>query len=179
MPYKMEIMIIYHQAFDLYHTAYRIIQLLTYFKRGESVEIERLRIWDYYLLFPIEMQRIKFSSNEKDIKENIKTFITKNRKENSYEIIFDSRKMFEKIKPYQMAALKSLASYGIINIDYITTGYVTPISTEIIEKHSPQFEPLSISEQNAIKLLTSHYYLMSLNMMKEKTNLIENKYDAQ
>ena len=78
MPYKMEIMIIYHQAFDLYHTAYRIIQLLTYFKRGESVEIERLRIWDYYLLFPIEMQRIKFSLNEKEIKEHIKTFITLN-----------------------------------------------------------------------------------------------------
>ncbi len=67
----MEIMIVYHQAFDLYHTAYRMIQLLTYFERGESVEIDRLRIWDYYLLFPIEIQRIKFSVEEKEIKNYI------------------------------------------------------------------------------------------------------------
>jgi len=172
-------MIVYHQAFDLYHTAYRIIQLLAYFKRGESVEIDRLRIWDYYLLFPIEMQRIKFSQDEKEIKRHIKAFITKDQKQNSYEIIFDSRKMFEKIKPYQTAALRSLASYGIIDINYTTSGYVTPISIEVIKKHSPKFEPLSVSEQNAIKLLTSHYYLMSLSLLKEKTNLIESRYDAQ
>ncbi|NDV84800.1 ABC-three component system middle component 5 [Bacteroides sp. 51] len=172
-------MIIYHQAFDLYHAAYRIVQILSYFKRGEFVEVDRLRIWDYYLLFPLEMQRIKFSRDEKEIKDYIKKFITKGEKENRYEVILDNRKMFEKIRPYQMAALKSLASYGIINIDYISSGKVTPISTEMIEKHSPTYELLSINEANAVKLLTSHYYLMSLNILKEKTSLIEYKYDAQ
>ena len=86
--------------------------------------------------------------------------------------------MFEKIRPYQTTALKSLASYGIINIDYITTNMVTPISEKIILEHSPDFEPLSIKEQNTIKLLTSHFYLMPLKTLKEKTNLIEYKYDA-
>lgn len=172
-------MIVYHQAFDLYHTSYRMIQLLTYFGRGESVEVDRLRIWDYYLLFPIEMQRIKFSINEKDIKSYIKEYITKGEKENPYEIILDSRKMFEKMKPYQMVALKSLASYGIINIDYVTTERVIPISEEMVIRHSPLFEPLSVKEQNTIKLLTSHYYLMNLTELKEKTNLIQYRYDAQ
>lgn len=171
-------MIVYHQAFDLYHTAYRMIQLLAYFTRGEAVEVERLQIWDYYLLFPIEIQRIKLSIEEKDIKGYIKEYITKGEKENPYEIILDSRKMFEKIRPYQTTALKSLASYGIINIDYITTNMVTPISEKIILEHSPDFEPLSIKEQNTIKLLTSHFYLMPLKTLKEKTNLIEYKYDA-
>jgi hypothetical protein len=175
----MEIMIVYHQAFDLYHTAYRMIQLLTYFKRGESVEIDRLRIWDYYLLFPIEIQRIKFSVEEKEIKNYISQYITKGEKTNSYEIILDSRKMFEKIKPYQMAALKSLASYGIINLDYFTSEKVMAISENILIEHAPLFDPLSITEQNAIKLLTSHYYLMSLRTLKEKTNLTEYRYDAQ
>lgn len=172
-------MIVYHQAFDLYHTAYRMIQLLTYFNRGESVEIDRLRIWDYYLLFPIEIQRIKFSSEEKDIKNYISQYITKGEKTNSYEIILDSRKMFEKIKPYQMAALKSLASYGIINLDYFTSEKVMAISENLLIKHAPLFDPLSITEQNAIKLLTSHYYLMSLRTLKEKTNLSEYRYDVQ
>lgn len=175
----MEIMIVYHQAFDLYHTAYRMIQLLTYFKRGEAIEVDRLRIWDYYLLFPIEMQRIKFTAEEKDIKEYIVQYITKGTKNNTYEIILDNRKMFEKIKSYQLSALKSLASYGIINIDYIVSENVTAISDELLQTHVSLFEPLSVTEQNTIKLLTSHYYLMSLRSLKEKTNLIEYRYDAQ
>lgn len=172
-------MIVYHQAFDLYHTAYRMIQLLTFFKRGEAVEVDRLRIWDYYLLFPIEIQRIKFSAEEKDIKDYINQYITRGEKVNSYEVILDNRKIFEKIKPYQMAALKSLASYGIINLDYFTTEKVMAISENLLIKHAPLFEPLSIREQNTIKLLTSHYFLMSLRTLKEKTNLIEYRYDVQ
>jgi hypothetical protein len=45
-------MIIYNQAFDLYHAVYRMLQLLTHFNKKEYVEVDRLRIWDFYVLFP-------------------------------------------------------------------------------------------------------------------------------
>lgn len=179
MPHKMEIMIVYHQAFDLYHTAFRMLQLLIYFNRAEAVEMDRLRMWDYYLLFPLEMQRISFSREEKEIKEIIKQYITQGKKNNSYEIILDNRKMFEKIKPYQMAALKCLASFGIINLDYFTSEKIKTISSNFLHIHQSHFEPLSITEENTIKLLTSHYYQMPLKTLKEKTNLIEYRYDTQ
>lgn len=172
-------MIVYQQAYDLYHTVYRMIKLLAHFKNGDSVEIERLRIWDYYLLFPNRMSEIKLKREEKDVKEIIKTFIvTKN---NPYEQILNDRKMFEKIKPYQMTAIKCLASYGIINKDYLVLNRITAVSKDIFDKYSDDFKNLSVAEENAIKLLTSHFYNIPLNGatgLKQKTNLLESRYDA-
>jgi len=172
-------MIIYHQAFDLYHTVYRMIQLLGYFKKSEYIEVDRLRIWDYYLLFPNKLSTVKLKQEENDIKNIISGYITKN--DNPYEEILDDRKLFEKIKPYQMTAIKSLASYGIINKDYLTTNRITTISTEIIQTYVTKLEALNVQEQNTIALLTSHFYQMPLygeNGLKAKTKLLESKYDA-
>jgi len=179
MPFKVEIMIIYHQAFDLYHTVYRMIQLLGYFKRDDSIEIDRLRIWDYYLLFPNKIKNIKLKKDEQDVRILIQTYIEKD--ENPYELIQDDRKMFEKIKQYQMTAIKSLAAYGIINKDYLETNRITTISTDILKSYYLKLEKLTDQEQNAINLLTSHFYQMSLygeNGLKSRTNLLESKYDA-
>lgn len=172
-------MIIYHQAYDLYHTVFRMLQILTYFTRNESVELDRLRIWDFYLLFPSRMNRIKLKNNERDIRLLIKDYISKEL--NPYEGVWDSRKMFEKIRPYQIGALKCLASYGIINKDFLITNQIIITSRQILAEYSDKFEPLSGSETNALHLLTSHFYMMSLygtDGLKERTGLLESKYDA-
>lgn len=179
MSFKMEVMIIYHQAFDLYHTVYRMIQLLGYFKRNDYIEVDRLRIWDYYLLFPNKLSTIKLKKDEKDIRTIIHNYIDRN--DNPYEKILDSRKMFEKIKPYQMTAIKSLASYGIINKDYLSSNRITNINKDVLEKYMIKLEPLNSQEHNTLKLLTSHFYQISLygeNGLKERTKLLESKYDA-
>lgn len=172
-------MIVYQSSFDLYHTVYRMIKLLAHFKRGGEIEIERLRIWDYYLLFPNRMKFIKHKREEKDIKTLIRNVIL--RPENPYERVQNDRKVFEKIRPYQMTAIKCLASYGIIKKDYLAQNKVSPIPNNIFEKYSDDFKKLSIQEENAIRLLTSHYYLIPLHGehgLKHKTGLLESKYDA-
>jgi len=173
-------MIVYHQAFDLYHSVYRILQILTHFERSEYVEIDRLRIWDFYLLFPDKMSTIKLKKDEADIKALIKNYISS--KENPYENIIDNRKMFEKIKPYQFTAIKCLASYGIINKEFLSENRVTIISKTILENHVAKFEPLSAKERNVIGLLTSHFYQISMYGpmgLKDRTKLLESRYDAQ
>lgn len=172
-------MIIYHHAFDLYHTVYRMIQLLGYFKRSDYIEIDRLRIWDYYLLFPNKLAKIKLKIDEKDIRKLINNYIEK--QGNPYEEVLDDKKMFEKIKPYQMSAIKSLASYGIINKDYLPTNRITTISDQILVNYLKKLEPLSIQERNTIRLLTSHFYQIPLygeNGLKDRSKLLESKYDA-
>ncbi len=172
-------MIVYHPAFDLYHSVYRMLQILTHFKRNEYVETERLRIWDFYLLFPDKISSIRLKNTEKDIKELIKSYIKK--ENNPYDLLLDNRKVFEKIKPFQLGALKCLASYGIINKDYLGLNKVTIISEDILSEYSSKFEPLTRKESNAISLLTSHFYYISLYGtygLKDRTQLLESKYDA-
>ena len=172
-------MIVYQKAYDLYHTVYRMIKLLAYFKQDGLIEIDRLRIWDYYLLYPNKMKNIKLKREEKDVKKIIKNYILK--EDNPYEMVINDRKMFEKIKPYQMTAIKCLASYGIVNKDYLQENRISNINKNIFDDYADDFKNLSVQEENAIKLLTSHFYQISLfgvDGLKSRTGLLESKYDA-
>jgi hypothetical protein len=173
-------MIIYNQAFDLYHAVYRMLQLLTHFDKSEYVELDRLRIWDFYLLFPNKIHEIKLKRTEKDVKAILKKYIPQ--KNNPYEVILENRKIFEKIKPYQISALHSLASYGIIDKELLIQNRVSIISKEILNKYVSKFEELSAKEKNLITVLTSHFYQISMfgaDGLKSRTNLMESRYDAK
>ncbi|CAL2061995.1 ABC-three component system middle component 5 [Tenacibaculum sp. 190524A05c] len=172
-------MIVYQKAFDLYHTVYRMIKLLAHFKQDGLIEIDRLRIWDYYLLYPNKMDKIRLKLEEKDVKKIIRNYILTD--DNPYEMVINDRKMFEKIKPYQMTAIKCLASYGIVNKDYLQENRISNINKNIFTDYSVDFKNLSVQEENAIKLLTSHFYQVSLfgkDGLKSRTGLLESKYDA-
>lgn len=173
-------MIIYNQAFDLYHAVFRMLKLLTSFDKDEYVELERLRIWDFYFLFPNKIHEIKLKRTEKDIKAILNQFISKT--ENPYEIILENRKVFEKIRPYQISAINCLASYGIIDKELLKENRVSVISKDILIDYSKKFEELTTKEKNLIKILTSHFYQMPMfgeNGLKKRSNLIESKYDAK
>jgi len=173
-------MILYNQAFDLYHAVYRILQILTHFERNDYIEVERLRIWDFYLLFPNKIHEIKLKRNESEIKKILNTYISK--KENPYEDFSENRKVFEKIKPYQIAALHSLTSYGIIDKEMLLQNRVSIISKDVINNYAMKFEVLSAKEKNLIAILTSHFFQMSMfgeEGLKSRTQLMTSKYDAK
>ncbi len=173
-------MIVYNQAFDLYHTIYRFLQFLNRFDENVLIEVERLRIWDFYLLFPSKVHNIRLKQSESDIRKIRKEFI-KN-VNNPYERISDDRKVFEKIKPYQLAALNCIASYGIIEKSLLNQQRISIVRKDLLTEFVKNFEELCPKEKNLITLMTSHYFQLSLfgtDGLKNRTNLMESKYDAQ
>jgi hypothetical protein len=172
-------MIIYNQALDLYHSIYRILHLLNKFEEGELIEIEKIRIWDFYLLFPSKIHEIKLKQTELDIKKLRNSYIKKN--DNPYDRIFENKKIFEKIKPYQISALNCIASYGIIDKSLIPLNRASIINKELLNRYINDVPELSITEKNVVALLTSHFNQMSLfgpDGLKSRTKLMESKYDA-
>ena len=173
-------MIIYNQAFDLYHTVYRILQLLSNFDSDEYLELERLRIWDFYLLLPSKIIALKPKRNEKDFEKLLKQFTVL--ENNPYEIVYDNRKVFEKIKPYQISALNCLVSYGIIDKELLLLNRVSIVSKDLLSEYAKNLEKLSAREQNIMTILTSDFYQITMfgkGGFKERTNLLESKYDAR
>lgn len=173
-------MIIYNQAFDYYHAIYRMIQLLSHFKKKEFVELDRLRIWDFYLLFPDKVHKIRLTREEKDVKNLLRRFVKP--QENPYNEVVDNKKVFERIRPYQITALHCLASYGIINTELLRENRISVISDEKLASFQVEFEALSEREQNVIAIMTSHFYFVSLfgaNGLKNRTGLLESKYDEK
>ncbi|PIF59999.1 ABC-three component system middle component 5 [Flavobacterium sp. 2] len=172
-------MIVYNQAFDLYHAIFRFLQFLNRFENGDLIEIERLRIWDFYLLFPGKIHDIRLKQTESDIRKIRKEFIKDSN--NPYEKVSEDRKVFEKIKPYQLAALKCIASYGIIDKSVLNQQRVALVNKEILNEFINNCEDLPAKDKNVVTLMTSHFNqisLFGLDGLKNRTNLMESKYDA-
>jgi hypothetical protein len=172
-------MIVYNQAFDLYHTIFRFLHFLDRFENGDLLEIERIRIWDFYLLFPSKIHSIRLKQKESDIRKIRKDFIKDS--DNPYEKITEDRKIFEKLKPYQLAALNCIASYGIIDKSLLNQSRVSIINKKILVEFVKTFDGISAKERNVISLMTSHFNQISLfgsDGLKNRTNLMESKYDA-
>lgn len=172
-------MIVYNQAYDLYHTIFRFLQFLNRFEKGELIEIEKLRIWDFYLLFPSKIHSIRLKQNESDIRQLKKRFIKDSK--NPYEVITENRKVFEKLKPYQLAALNCIASYGIIDKSLLNQHRISIVNKNILKEFVEKYDELSDNEKNVISLMTSHFNQISLfgvDGLKNRTKLMESRYDA-
>jgi len=173
-------MIIYNQAFDLYHTIFRVLVILDRFEEGTRIEIDRIRIWDFYLLFPDQVYSLRIKRKEEELRNIRKRFINKSK--NPYEGIGEKRKVFEKIMPYQIAALNCLASYGIIDKSFLNQQRVVLINKKLIENFRKVIDEVSDKEKNIVSLMTGFFFGLSLfgeDGLKNRTDLLESKYDAE
>ncbi len=171
-------MILYNNAFDLYHTIFRILHLLSKIEEDKVIEIDRIRIWDYYLLFTNEIFNIKPIRNKKEYNQLLKKLNIK--KNNPYQQIYDQRKTLEKIKPYQLSALNCLASYNIIDKEYLFKEEVKINSFDLLKGYIQSVGDLSDREKNIITIMTSFFRDISLignDGLKKRSNLMESKYD--
>lgn len=165
-------MLIYHPAFDIYNCAFRILQLLNNVKNSE-IELDRIRIWDFYLTFPNEARKIKFPQDLQELKR-----IFKDKPNNPYEDLIDPMRISEKMKPFQISALRYLASYGLIDNNLFLKNIIKRTEVEIPKDLSNSINNLSIEKQNIIKLVQGLHDLTLWNI-KERTGLIEFRYDKK
>lgn len=173
-------MITYNPAFDLYHCIFRMAHIVQKLDDGESFPVDKVRIWDFYLLFPSKLYNIHLKRNETKIRIALHRFIKKSR--NPYEYRGDNRKLLEWIKPFQVSALNCLVSCGILNKDEYISGNVKVINHKALDMFVEESGDFTNEENNVLSFLS----LLSKNMpltgtygLKYRTNLLEYKYDAE
>jgi hypothetical protein len=150
-----------------------MLQLLTAMKQQE-VELDRLRIWDFYLTFPNEARKIKYPTALSELKK-----IFKQKEENPYEDLIDTKRIIERMKPYQMSALHCIASYGLIDAKLLSKNKVARTEKELPQELLSKFGDISVEKANVIKLVIGFSELPLYGQMglKDRTGLIEFKYD--
>ena len=84
-------MLIYHPAFDIYHGIFRLLRILSLAPR-QKFEIERIRILDFYVLFPSELPRYTFPGRSRPGRKQFKA-------ENPYQSIADPKRIFFRLEP--------------------------------------------------------------------------------
>lgn len=166
-------MLIYNQAYDLYHTIFRLLQITE--KTNDNLEIDKLRILDFYLAFPSELMYLKAFRGFKKYEKYIKA------ESNKYERVIDRKRLFFKMEFIQISAMKALISYGIFDANEFKNGKIKrtelTLSDEILERLNEANE----ENMNLITLITGPLASMDLFGhlgLKVRTNLIDFKYDA-
>lgn len=169
----------YVPAFDPFHTIYRMLYILKRFDGNETVEVDRLRIYDFYLLFPYQANKISLKSDEKQLKESRRKYIPG--QITPYSSISNSRRLFERLRPYQMIALSHLASYGLIDPEMLLQQKVSVTDADKMRQVMSQLDEMPSEESNVLSWLMLSFRNTPLNGvdgLKHRTKLIESKYDG-
>ena len=86
-------MITYNPAFDLYHSIFRMAHIVRFMDDDECLEIDKVRIWDFYILFPNKVHNIHLKQKDKELRDIRKNTLKK--LNNPYEYQGDNHKLFE------------------------------------------------------------------------------------
>lgn len=172
-------MITYNPAFDLYHSIFRMGHIIMGVDDDELMEVERVRIWDFFLLFPDKLHSISLRLEETNIREMRNQIEKQN---NPYENCGDVRKFFEWIKPYQTSALSCLVSYGILSKEEYINGNVLISNRQKLDDFVARAGNITDRQQQVLDFLcdfTRHMSLTGEYGLKYRTHLLESKYDAE
>ena len=166
-------MLTYHPAFDTYHCVYRTL-LLTTKLTTSSIEVERMRIWDFYFVFPQEIKNISFPQELLLLKRTFRFA------PNPYEGIVDPHRIFERMKPFQLAALNYLAAYGFIESEELTKHFIKRTDKPIPQELLAHMNQLDEPQKYVIDLVQSPLNNLSLygdRGLKYRTKVLDFKYD--
>ena len=166
-------MLVYNKAYDLYHTIFRILQIIE--KSKIVLEIDKLRILDFYLAFPVELLEIRTFQGFRRYERFLNT------EKNTYERIIDRKRLFFKMEPIQISAIKALISYGLVDPVEYKKGMIKRTEANLSEALRDRINGANEESSNLMTLITGP--LASMNLyghlgLKERTNLIEFKYDT-
>lgn len=173
-------MITYNPAFDIYHSIYRMAHIVDQLDASEHMEIDRARIWDFYLLFPDQVYTITIRRGEEHLRKLRDLWIPKEK--NPYAYQGDNRKLFEWIKPVQLSALGCMVSCGLLDRDSYEAGRLSLADREMLTDFLAKAGQVSVREHNVLAFMGSLSRYMPLTGqygLKARTRLLESKYDAE
>lgn len=165
-------MLIYSPAYDIHHCIYRAIFILKKLELNDTIEIDRLKIIDFYLVFPSLITEIKFTRNYAGLKKPFNNFITKYRKVTNKFVTFQT------MKPLQDQAIDYLCLKGYIS--YANGGKVSPtplIRSLNIPIRENYFKGIDIVTEEKLFDFFFETEFYGANGLKARTNLMEFKYD--
>jgi hypothetical protein len=161
-------MLIYHPSLDIYHTAFRILKILTD-NPLKSFEKERIRIFDFLVLFPHELKNVTCPSN---LDTSWKTFF----RETEYNKLPDRKVIFKQIQSFHEGSLQCLVTRNLIEIDLYKSGMLKS-NGFFLKSIQENFEQDKSIEPLILDILYTNFLEMPLKELKERTKLIEYRYD--
>jgi ABC-three component (ABC-3C) system Middle Component 5 len=167
----------YQAAFDPFHAMYRDLRILNAIGPLKPLFVDQVRILDFYLLFPFKISAIRLIPQHRRFRGLADDY------ENAqpYGSQPDNAQIFARMKPIQIAALESLAEKQIIDAAELKNGNVVRTEISLPPALVARVSSANVREpklMEAISALGSEYPLLGQNGLKDRTGLLEYRYDA-
>ncbi|MDV7413523.1 ABC-three component system middle component 5 [Acinetobacter baumannii] len=167
-------MLVYNPAYDIYHCIYRLVFVLKKVNINNPIEVDRLKIIDFYLVFPYLITEIRLPREVSGVRRFFKTYSTKYRKVTNKYVTFQT------MKPLQEQAIDYLCLKGYIS--YLNDGKITPtplINSLNLPLRSSFFGDQANNIENNLFDFFLKYEFYGKDGLKDRTNLMEFKYDRK
>jgi len=141
-----------------------------------DMEIDMLRLCDFYLVFPAEIEKIRLPTELSHGRKIAKSL------SNIYRNPINAKQAFRDMSEIQLAALRNIAASGLIDIDYYERGVIRKnasrkIPENVIERVDGYLKGSPELAEFILKSF-SRFPLRGLNGLKHRTGLLEYRYDT-
>ena len=167
-------MLTYHPSKDPYHCIYRILCIL-YDLEQTCIDIDLLKILDFYVLFPSRLKNIKLPQMYTSFRKIFKSI------SEPYEILPSDIKLISSIETIQQIAIKTLIAQHFIDGKLFLVNKICFIKENLTTELLTILEHSEIRTQEWYKILTKELSVLNLygsEGLKSRTNLLEYQYDA-
>ena len=166
-------MLLYHPFFDAYHCTFRLLKLLDKVGRRE-IETSRLRVWDFYLLFPTALQNVQLPRGATGLRSSVRKM------KNRYESLPDARRVFSRLEPTQNAALAHLAATQLIDADLLKVGTSVRTALPVPDDLAQRIHTTTPQVEEVLTFLVTHFLdvpMFGKGGIRMRTDLFDNRYD--
>jgi hypothetical protein len=167
----------YQTAFDPFHAMYRGLRILGVIEPSKSLLADHARILDFYLLFPFRISGIRLVRHHQKFRRLAALY----EDARPYGDQPEDAQIFARMKPMQTAALETLAEKKIIDAGQWESGSVVRTKKPLPSALAARIDEANAKEpelMEAILALSSDYQLLGQNGLKDRTGLLEYRYDA-
>jgi hypothetical protein len=167
----------YQPAFDPYHAVFRLLRLRPLFEKTGSLSKEKVRILDFYLLFPFRIRDMRLAPAH----QRYKRLAEKYSHLAPYGDQPEPPLLLARMEPMQTAALETLASYAFIDPGAYQTDRIEITDRMIPEAITGRAEALNHEQEDLLEFLeiiAGQYELSGPNGLKARSGLMEYRYDA-
>lgn len=165
-------MLIYHPAFDPYHCIFRVMRLLGAMPM-QPYELDRIRILDFYLLFPSALSEMTFPSNMRKYRKLAGS-------KNKYDLIRDPIRVFVQLEPFQLAGINELAARGFISSEMLVLKKILFTGKSAPEAMVEKIAKANEEDADFLSLLTGPMIGIDLygkSGLRGRSSLFEYRYD--
>jgi hypothetical protein len=167
----------YNEAFDPYHAAFRFIRLHLACDISSALPFNTLRILDFYLLFPFRLQSMKFFADDTGWRKISRSYEDKA----PYGVMPDDDTILGRMEPLQRVAVAGLVRCGHLSgnawnvneVQFTKQPFPANLRARCAELNADMADIVGILCQ-----LKSRYPLGGRDGLKDRTGLLEYRYDA-